>query len=361
MRIVVITTYWKNSDGGGVRTYLVNLVDELKKRENLAVNVIFMEGEDPENYKIDGKLSLYYKLFFSIKSFFVLKKIKPNLVLSQGTWYCLLAGYTYKFLYNSVLIHTIHTEPDYKISLFGKLLMESLFNRCDYVTFVSRGLEKKMDEMLKLNFRSKRAITYAGVNPKEVSDNDIKRFSDKFNLKNDQIVLLAQGLTAFSRKAEGAKILIKAIKILRNKYPKIVLVLTREGRYSNELKELTRNECIQNHVIFTGNIDNPYVPLKICNIYTHITLGEGGLSLALLEAMVMGKPIVATAVGGIPEVIENNINGLLVEPDPAKVAEIIEKLIKNREFAKKLGENAKKTVEERFTWKISADNFLKLT
>lgn len=355
MRISVITHYWKNSQGGGVKTYLVNLVDELKKREKFAVSVVFREGEDPENHKIDGKLS------FSIKSFFVLKKIKPNLVLSQGTWYCLLSGYIYKSLYDSRLIHTFHTEPESELPLFGKLFMEFLLNRCDYVTFVSRGLENKIDEVWKLNFKSKRAITYAGVNSKEVSDNDIEKFREKFNLKNDQIVLLAQGLTQFCCKAEGAKILIKAIQILKNKYPEIVLVLTKEGRYSHELKELVRNESVQKHVIITGDIDNPYVPLKLCNIYTHITLCEGGLSIALLEAMVTGKPIIATPVGGIPEVLKDNINGLLVKPDPEMLAEKIEKLIKNKEFAEKLGANAKKTVEERFTWKISVDNFLKLT
>jgi glycosyltransferase involved in cell wall biosynthesis len=355
MRIAVITNYWKNSQGGGVKTYLINLVDEFKKRENVTVNVVFEKGEDPENCKIDSKLS------FAFKSYFVLKKIKPNLILSQGTWYCLLAGYIYKSLHNSILIHTFHTEPESNLSFFGKLFMDFLLNRCDYVTFVSCGLENKIDEMWKLNFRSKRAITYAGVNPKEVSDNDINNFCEKFNLKNDQIVLLAQGLTQFCCKAEGAKILIKAIQILKNKYPEIVLVLTKEGRYSNELKELVRNESVQKHVIITGDIDNPYVPLKLCNIYTHITLCEGGLSIALLEAMVTGKPIIATPVGGIPEVLEDNINGLLVEPYPEMLAEKIDKLIENREFADKLGENAKKTVEERFTWKISADNFLKLT
>lgn len=356
MRILVITNYWKNSPGGGIKTYLINLVDELKKRENSAVNVVFREGEDRENYKIEGN-----KLLFSIKSFFVLNKVKPDLVLSQGNWYNLLGAYMYKKLHSCIVIHTFHTEPVNKLSLFGKLFMEFLLNRCDYVTFVSRGLENKTDELWKLNFKSKRAITYAGINHKEVSDIDIKKFSEKFDVKNDQIVLLALGLTALNYKAAGVKILVKAVQILRNKYPKIVLLLTREGLYSNELKEFVRSEGVQNHVIFTGDIDNSYVPLKICNIYTHITLGEGGLSLALLEAMVLGKPIIATSVGGIPEVIEDNINGLLVKPDPEIVAEKIEELIKNKEFAQRLGENAKKTVEERFTWKISVDNLLKLT
>lgn len=355
MKILVITNYWKMSPGGGVRTYIVNLVQELKKRGDF-MNVVFKEGEDSENYKIDGN-----KILFSIKSFFVLKKIKPDLILSQETWYCLLPGYIYKKLYRTKLIHTFHTEEDKKLSFFGKLFMELLLSQCDYVTFVSRGLENKIDDVWKLNFKSKRAITYAGVNYNEVLNDDIKKFTEKYNIKNDNIVLLALGLTALKYKAEGVKILVKAVQILRNKYPKIVLILTREGLYSNELKEFVKREGVQNHVIFTGDIDNPYVPLKICNIYTHITLGEGGLSLALLEAMIMGKPIIATPVGGIPEVIEDNINGLLVDPIPETIAIEIEKLIKNRELSSKLGKNAKKTVEERFTWKISVDNFLNLT
>ena len=81
------------------------------------------------------------------------------------------------------------------------------------------------------------------------------------------------------------------------------------------------NESVQNTVIFTGDIDNPYASLKICNIYTHISLCEG-LPLALLEAMVMGKPIIATPVGGIPEVVVPEETGLLVPIKPKSATDV---------------------------------------
>jgi glycosyltransferase involved in cell wall biosynthesis len=353
MKISLITIYWKNSEGGGIEVYVKNLVEEFKKRQN-SVNILFEKGEDLENYEIGDN-----KLLFPIKSFSILKKIKPDLILSQGTWYCLLAGYLYKKLHGTVLIHTFHTEPNKNLSLFSKYFMEFLLNRCNYVTYVSQGLEKKIDEKWKLNFKSRRAIVYAGVNHCDVSYDEIDSFKKKFNLKNDQIILLALGLTDLNYKAEGAKILIKSVKILKDRFPQITLLLTREGRYSNELKDFVINENVKENVILTGNIENPYVALKICDIYTHITLGEG-LGISILEAMAMGKPIIATPVGGIPELIRDGPNGLLVEPNPAVVAKKIEELITDKEFAQKLSENAKKTANEKFTWKISADNFMNL-
>jgi len=136
--------------------------------------------------------------------------------------------------------------------------------------------------------------------------------------------------------------------------------LTREGVYSNELKEFAKNEGVYDNVIFTGDVDNPFVPIAICDIYTHITLGEGGLSLALLEAMSMRKPIIATPIGGIPEAIENGKNGILVEPNVDKIAEKIEYLWENRGLAQELGMNAKKTAKEKFTWEKCGERFLAL-
>jgi glycosyltransferase involved in cell wall biosynthesis len=75
--------------------------------------------------------------------------------------------------------------------------------------------------------------------------------------------------------------------------------------------------------------------------------------------MAVGKPIIATPVGGIPEVIKDGENGLLVEPDAKKIAGKIEFLLENPQIAKKLGENAKRTAEK-FTWEKTAERFLEI-
>ncbi|KKG00522.1 hypothetical protein DU40_17830 [Methanosarcina mazei] len=78
MKVAIISTYWKNSPGGGVKTYLTNLVDLLNSKEKVKVNVIYMEGYDPNNpnnYKINGNC-----LLFSIRSFLKLRKINPQCI-----------------------------------------------------------------------------------------------------------------------------------------------------------------------------------------------------------------------------------------------------------------------------------------
>jgi L-malate glycosyltransferase len=227
------------------------------------------------------------------------------------------------------------------------------------VTFVSKKLEEKIVEVQDLVFRET-AITYAGVETVDVTDDEVEAFRVKYSIPEDSITLLALGLTSLSYKAEGLKLLILALKKLQEKYPNIVLIATREGKYTELLKEFAYENSIRDSIIFTGDVKNPFVPLKQCDIYTHITLGEGGLSLALLEAMSMGKPIIATRVGGIPEAIDDNVNGLLVEPDVDEITEKIKYLMENPSVAIALGGNAKNKADSTFTWERTAEKFIEI-
>ena len=232
-----------------------------------------------------------------------------------------------------------------------------LLSRCDKVTFVSEGLQVKVREIWGLDLKNT-AITYAGAGSKEVSNDDKRKFCDEFGIDSGSIILLALGLTSMSYKAEGLKLLIKAVKEVEKRYPDITLIATGKGIFFDELKEFANLEGADS-VIFVGDVKNPYIPLALCDIYTHISLGEG-LPVALLEAMSMGKPIIATSVGGIPEAIEDGQNGILTPPDVDKIAEKIIYLIENPGEAEKLGRRARQTLEERFTWRASADKFIEI-
>ena len=203
-------------------------------------------------------------------------------------------------------------------------------------------------------------ITYAGGPRKvELSDGQIEGFYNTYSIQGRSPILLALGLTALSYKAEGLQVLMQAVKVLRKEYPGILLIATREGVFSDQLKEYARKEGLLDSVLFTGDVDNSFVPLAISDIYTHITLGDG-LPIALLEAMAMGKPIIATPVAGIPEAIRSGINGILVPPDPQRIAEEIAGLLEHPDIASAMGENAKQTAEDVFTWQKSAERFLAL-
>jgi len=353
-KLSIITTYWKNSPGGGVREYLINLVELLGKQNNIDLSVIFKEGDDPTNYKING-----WKFVFIFRTYFKLRQLSPDIIHTHGAWYCLLPGYVYKTTRNVKLIHTFHTVPVNNLPYLQKRFMQHLLNKCDHVTFVSRSLQLKYEKYLGLDHNNS-CVIYAGATFKQVSEAEQYVFREKYGLTPKSIVILAQALTAHELKCYGAKLLIESIKYLKKYYPTIVLILTREGIYSEYLKRYSKLEDVCDNIIFTGDIENQYIPLSICNIYAHITLGEGGVSLALLEAMSMGKPIIASRVGGIPEAIDNGNNGLLIDPNVKNIVDGIRLLICDEVIAKNLAKNAKKTAHLKFTWDQTITQFNQL-
>ena len=360
MKVLITTSYWKNSSGGGIKIYLANLVEGLQKK-GLDVDVIFKNGEDQNNYKInDGELNSIFPLKI-LQAYLTLRRLKPDVIHSHGgIYYYLIAGYFYRILHPVTLIYTFHTEPakDNKISPMRRFFLQNLLSRCSRVTFVSSTLMSKVEEKWGLKF-PRYAITYAGVDHEDVMESTKAAFRNEFEIPNGSIILLALGLTALSYKAEGLKILIRALKIIRDEYPNTILLATRNGGFIPELKSFASGLGLKEAVIFTGDVLNARVPLTICDIYTHISLGEG-LPIALLEAMSMEKTIVATSVGGIPEAIEDGVDGLLVEPDAEKIAEKVLYLLKNKNKARELAGNARRVAEERFTWEKSANKFIEL-
>jgi len=335
-------------------------VQELE-RKGLDVDVIFEHGEDADNYKItEEELKAPFPVKI-LRAYLALNKLKPDAVHSHGgMYYYLIAGYFYKIFHKTTLVYTFHTEPspDSQISPLRRFFLQSLLARCDCVTFVSKALKTKIEELWGLGF-SKYTITYAGVDFQDVSPGSIENFLKAFKIDKNSIILLALGLTAMSYKAQGLKILMKAVREVRRKYPNVILVATREGSYVPELKDFAKREGLEDAVVFTGDVDNSYVPLAVCDIYTHISLGEG-LPISLLEAMAMGKSLIATSVGGIPEAIDDGFNGFLVGPDENEIAEKICFLIEHRDLASELGRNAQMTVQERFTWVRSAERFMNI-
>ncbi len=231
MKIVIITNYWKNSNGGGIKTYVVNLVDALHDK-GLLVNVIFRDGDDSIEY-FGGK----NKFLFVFASFIFLRKIRPDVIHSHGPWYCLLPGVIYKILFKCTLVHTFHSVPKKGMIFYSKIIFQRLLNACDSITFVSRALEETI-ESYRLSF-PRSSITYGGVKARQVTEEEIAQFMDKYDIRKDAIIILAQAMTAHPQKAKGLELLIAAIRILQDKYPNIILIATRDGKYASELRSFS--------------------------------------------------------------------------------------------------------------------------
>jgi len=129
-----------------------------------------------------------------------------------------------------------------------------------------------------------------------------------------------------------------------------------DGTYEKELTRLAESLGVQTRVIFTGFRPDVQQILPELAISVLPSLSEG-LSNTLLESMAAGIPVVATRVGGTPEVVQDSENGLLVPSrDPAALAEAICRLLNAPELATQLGDAARRRIIERYSMPLLVEN-----
>ena len=353
MKICITTPYYRPIKGG-ISNYVLNLSDNLSEK-NQKTYIITKQGikDTEEVYVADVN-----KFFFILKAFFHIRALKPDVLHSHAHWYLLAPCVIYKiFKPKTCLIHTFHTDPIDKISGFKLVLMKRLLSRCDTLTFVSKYLHDKIMDNFNINIKTK--IIYGGVTPINLDEYEINQFKRKFNLENHYPVISFVGALSWKMKAEGVKILTEAFKKVLIEFPNSRLLIVGDGVYRKDIESLVNKLEIESEVIFTGFVDNAFIPLAASDIYAHISLQEG-FPLAVLEAMSLGKPVIASNTGGIPEVIIDGENGILVETNSKSIVDAVIMLMSFPEQKRILGQNAIKTVEHRFTWPKIVENILNI-
>ncbi len=139
---------------------------------------------------------------------------------------------------------------------------------------------------------------------------DVPRKKRELGIPEDAVVIGAMSRLVPQK---GHQYLIEAIPHVRMGHKEIVVLIAGEGGFRGELEERVRALGLEGAVRFLGRQDNVAELLNITDIVVIPSLAEG-FSLTCLEAMVAGRPVIATKVGGVPELIEDGKNGLLGEP-----------------------------------------------
>jgi len=147
---------------------------------------------------------------------------------------------------------------------------------------------------------------------------------------------------------KGHQELFTAMAQLKERHPVHALIVG-GGRRIDEVKALAAGLGLAGEVHFLGPRRDVPDLLNAMDIFVLPSYSEG-VSLALLEAMAAGLPVIATAVGGLPEVVTDGDNGLLIPPrDAEALAGALEQLLGDPEFARRLGANARDHVREHFS------------
>ena len=173
-------------------------------------------------------------------------------------------------------------------------------------------------------------------------------------LKHPSIGLL-QGFNIWGKTKE-----LLILKNVMKELPDFTFYLAGDGAYSDKIiPELEKFENFS----WLRNLDYPN---KVKQFLSEIDIflllsGLEGLGQSIIEASLMKKPMIASDVGGIRDLIQDGINGFLVkEGDSEKIVEIIKKYSNDPELTKKIAENAYSSIREEFDWKSISEKFLKI-
>jgi phosphatidylinositol alpha-1,6-mannosyltransferase len=168
-------------------------------------------------------------------------------------------------------------------------------------------------------------------------------------------------------KSKGVDDLVAAFKEVHGRIPDAKLVVVGDGPERRALEQLVESSGMRTSVRFTGvlrgeRLESEYQNCAVVVLPSKSVPGEvvtETFGFSLVEGAMHGKPLVGSDQGGIPEIIANNYNGILVpEANQSKLAAALESILVDKESADRLGRNSLRLAEERFTWEAATKRLL---
>ena len=287
--------------------------------------------------------------FFEI--LFLIKNFKPEilyLLSSEAGFSGAIAGSLYRLLSRRKMkiIYRIggwaFKEPRNIIIKKVYLLAEKISAPFKDTIITNSEFDRQLAIKNKIAKPEKIVAIYNGLdveNLKFLSKEEAKKL---LGLNNGIVI----GIIANLYKNKGLEYLIYAVAKIKN--PELKFVIIGDGPEKENLKRLIEKTHLENSVFLIGYIDNAYRYLKAFDIFVLPSVKEGQ-PWTILEAMAAETPIVATNIAGIPEMLENEKSGLLVEPaDSNALALAIEKMLTHTSLAKECANNAALKVRNQF-------------
>ena len=347
-------------------TILLSQLSKEKHLENFAL--IYNQGRLAEELKrlnlslciLEERENNSLKLF--IKTYRWLKHQGVDLVHSHRYKENIIGSLAAKMGGIDHIIRTYHGMPEpfggfknikYKFYIFLDYLISKLLVK--KIIAVSFEIKKKLSQRL-----SEKKITSI---PNSINLDSLKikkppqRVREILGIDDDCKIIGSAGRLV---PIKGYQVFLKAAQLIRQKDSKVKFLIVGDGPEKSNLEKLSDELKISEDFLFPGYRDDILDIINIMDIFILSSFHEG-IPMVLLEAMGLEKPIVATKVGGIPEVVIDKISGILVKPnDPEELAEMGLYLLENKKVRKKMGSEAKRRISESFTAERMAKRVLEI-
>lgn len=357
MNILFLTTHFNE---GGISRYCLNLGIQLKK-EGHGVYVASSGGDLVEVLERSGiehiKINLRTKSELSLKIWCALFRFKKplcekniQLIHAQTRVAQVLACWISKF-YKIPYVSTCH-------GFFRPRLSRKLFP-CwgKKVIAISRPVMEHLIKDFKIPAEKIKYIRH-GLDMQRFRDYDEKTRQDlKHKLKIAPGAPVV-GIIARLSLVKGHAFLIEAMPEVVKEFSAARLLIVGDGKSKDALlalRRLAEKLKVAENITFLPRVLDTSLMLSILDIFVMPSLQEG-LGLSVMEAMAMSVPVIASAVGGIPDLIKDNRTGILVPPgDSSALSRAIVRLLENRDLRGELSKNAAGFIREEFSVTKMAD------
>lgn len=328
---------------------VIYLMTGLRDRGHEAV-LVCPKGSSVSMHALDAGLEVItvplttdLDISFVLRLYRIIKRIKPDLVhLHSRRGADIMGGIAARAARTPAIILSRRIDNPVKRGLFSRLKYGFL---CDRIIAVSGGVTN--------------ALILGGVDAAKItcvhSVADAKKYQKKgseaevraeFGLDENAnvIAIIAQLI-----ERKGHRFLFRAAPKILEEFPNTHFLILGEGRLENNLCQLAESLGIQDKMIFAGFRNNIGELLSITSVLVHPATMEG-FANCVLQAMAAEVPVVVTRVGGMPELVRDGVNGILIPPsDVGVLADSVIRLLGDSELRAKMGSEGKRIVEEQFS------------
>lgn len=269
----------------------------------------------------------------------IIQTFKPDIIHAHyASSYGLIAYLTsFKPIIISVWGGDVYDFP--KKNFMTKLLLKLVLNSASMILSTSQNM------MLEAKFYTKNKIK---VIPFGI---DLKKFHPTVKNNSDEIII---GIVKPLEKYYGIELLIESFNILSHKFPEINLrlLVVGDGSLRQKIEKMVNEYNLGDKVIFTGYITysevEKYHNMMDIGCYPSV---EESFGVSIIEASACEIPVVATLVGGIPELVQNNKTGFLVPAnDVQSIVVALENLMINKELRIRFGKEGRNFVSQNYNW-----------
>jgi phosphatidylinositol alpha-1,6-mannosyltransferase len=378
MRSLMITTAFPPQKGG-IQTAIFEIVSRLASEDYVTVMTQAQANAEPFDTActfdvLRPRLGGWRRFFFRVISFFVSPLLAECLVYLNPARQLLqskridfvqcghirvgLAAYLLKRRFDVPFVIYAYAQEVVNVAIprwkfLDRLLRQFVLRKAHTVFVISEYTKQKVaewggndDRIVKIPF---------GV--------DLKRFADVTKLdRGDQLGLAGRrSILTVGRLVErkGHDTVIKALPQALARFPDLVYVIVGDGPMRDSLNAFVNEGDLGEHVFFVGEVSDDIVVqyYQSCDVFIMVSRAHEergdveGFGLVYLEANACGKPVIGGRSGGIPDAVIDGVTGVLVNPTDVKdIAAAIIKLLTDKGYARRLGENGRRRVETEMNW-----------